>query len=124
MAEETPTGGISQNVEQRFSTMTEVATLLEQKRARAPNERFYARRPPYPLWVLSKLYPRRYEPRAFAQYDGRKGSAIEHVSKFIDTLGLYAVDEDLLSSRIFQITMRPSIHLVHWPKARINPNLG
>ena len=66
----------------------------------------------------------RYKSLAFAQYDGRKGSAIEHVSKFIDTLGLYAVDEDLLSSRIFQITMRPSIHLVHWPKARINPDLG
>ena len=37
----------------------------------------------------------RAEPRAFTQYDGRKGSAIEHVSKFIDTLGLYATDEDL-----------------------------
>ena len=95
MAEETPTGGISQNVEQRFITMTEVATLLEQERARAPNERFYARRPPYPLWVLSKLYPKRYEPRAFVQYDGRKGSDVEYVSKFIDTLGPYATNEDL-----------------------------
>ena len=75
--------------------MAEVAALLEQERARTPKERFYARRPPYPLKVLSKPYPERYEPRAFAQYDGRKGSAVEHVSKFIDTLGPYAVDEDL-----------------------------
>ena len=89
-----------------------------------PKERFYARRPPYPLRVLSKLYPERYEPRAFAQYDGRKGSTVEQVSKFIDTLGLYAADEDLCLSRIFQIAIRPGIHLVHLPKARINPNLG
>ena len=101
-AEETPTGGISQNVEQRFITMTEVATLLEQERARAPNERFYARRPPYPLWVLNKLYPKRYEPRAFAQYDGRKGSDVEYVSKFIDTLGPYATNEDLCLQEFFK----------------------
>ena len=93
--EETPIGGVSQNAEQRFITMAEVMALLKQERARAPKERFYARRPPYPLWVLSKLYPERYKPQAFAQYDGRKGSAIEHVSKFIDILGPYAVDENL-----------------------------
>lgn len=45
--------------------------------------------------VLRKPYPDRYEPRTFLQYDGRKGSAIKHVSKFIDTLGPYAADEDL-----------------------------
>ena len=75
--------------------MTEVVPLLEQERARAPKERFYARRPPYPLRVLSKPYPERYEPPIFAQYNRRKGSAIEHVSKFIDTLGPYAADKDL-----------------------------
>ena len=75
--------------------MAEVVALLEQERAKAPKERFYARRPPYLLRVLSKPYPERYKPRAFAQYDGRKGSAIEHVSKFINTLGPYVADEDL-----------------------------
>ena len=75
--------------------MAEVAALLEQERARAPKERIYARRPPYPLKVLSKPYPERYELRAFTQYDGRKGSAVEHVSKFIDTLGPYAANEYL-----------------------------
>ena len=40
--EETPAGGVPQNAEQRFITMAEVATLLEQERARAPKERFYA----------------------------------------------------------------------------------
>ena len=75
--------------------MAEVAALLEQERARAPKERFYARRPPYLLKILSKPYPERYEPWTFTQYDGRKRSVVEHVSKFIDTLGPNAVDEDL-----------------------------
>ena len=64
--EETLAGGALHNAEQRFITMAEVAALLEQERARAPKERFYARRPPYPLRVLSKPYPERYEPKAFA----------------------------------------------------------
>ena len=85
--EETPTGGVPQNAKQRLITMAKVATLLEQERAKAPKERFYARRPLYPLRVLSKSYLERYKPRVFAQYDGRKGSAIEHVNKFIDTPG-------------------------------------
>ena len=94
-AEKTLVGGVLQNAEQRFITMAEVMALLEQERARAPKERFYAQRPPYLLKVLSKPYPERYEPKAFVQYDGRKGSAVEHVSKFINTLSLHAADEDL-----------------------------
>ena len=64
--EETLARGVSRNAGQRFITMAEVAALLEQERARTPKERFYARRPLYPLKVLSKPYPERYEPRAFA----------------------------------------------------------
>ena len=58
-------------------------------------ERFYPRKPPHPLRILSKPYLDKYEPQTFAQYEGRKGNAIEHMSKFIDTLGPYATDEDL-----------------------------
>ena len=29
-----------------------------------------------------------------------------------------------MSSRIFQIIMWSGLHLVHWPKARIDPNMG
>ena len=93
--EETLVGGVPRNAGQCFITMAKVAALLEQERARTPKERFYAQRSLYPLKVLSKPYPERYEPRAFAQYDGRKGSAVEHVSKFIDTLGPYTADEEL-----------------------------
>jgi len=52
--EETLVGGIPRNAEQRFITMAEVATLLEQERARTPKEMLYVRRLPYPLKVLSK----------------------------------------------------------------------
>ena len=75
--------------------MAKVAALLEQERAKAPKKRFYAQRPPYSLRILNKPYPERYKPRTFAQYDGRRGSSIEHVSKFIDILGPYAANEDL-----------------------------
>ena len=63
---ETLAGGAPRNAGQRFITMADVAALLEQERARTPKERFYLRRPPYPLKVLSNPYPERYEPRAFA----------------------------------------------------------
>lgn len=75
--------------------MAKVIVLLEQEKAKVPKERFYARRPPYPLRMPSKPYPERYEPRVFAQYDGKRGSVVEHVSKFIDTLAPYTADEDL-----------------------------
>ena len=52
--EETLVGGAPQNAEQHFITMAKVTALLEQERAKAPKERFYARRPPYPLGILSK----------------------------------------------------------------------
>ena len=53
--EETLAGVVPQNTDQRFITMAEVAALLEQKRTRAPKERFYARRPPYPLRVQQTI---------------------------------------------------------------------
>ena len=40
--EETLAGGGPQNAEQRFITMAEVATLLEQEKAKTPKKRFYA----------------------------------------------------------------------------------
>ena len=93
--EETHVGGGLQNAKQQFITMAKVAALLDLERAKVPKEIFYAWRPPYPLRILNKPYPERYEPWTFAQYDGERGSAIKHMSKFIDTFGPYAADEDL-----------------------------
>ena len=41
----------------------------------------YVCKPPYLVELLSKPYPEKYETPTFALYDGRKGNAIEHVSK-------------------------------------------
>jgi len=65
--------------------MADVTVLLEQENAKTPKERFYSRRPPYPTRLLKKPYPDRYKLPTFSKYDSRKGSAIEHVSKFVDT---------------------------------------
>ena len=75
--------------------MADVVALLEREKAKMSKERLFSRRPPYPMELLNKSYSKRYELSTFAQYNGRKGSAIEHMSKFMDIMGLYAGDEDL-----------------------------
>lgn len=75
--------------------MVNVTTLLELGKAKVPKERFYLRRPPYPIMLLGKPYPGRYEPPTFTQYDGRKESTIENVSKFVDSMGPFTGDKDL-----------------------------
>ena len=40
--EETTAGGVLQNTDQHFIIMAEVVALIEQEKARAPKERFYA----------------------------------------------------------------------------------
>ena len=55
----------------------------------------YSRKPPYPVELLSKSYPEKYESPTFALYDGRKGNAMEHVSKFMDSMGPFVGDGEL-----------------------------
>lgn len=92
--EETPVEGCLQNAKPRFVTMVDVAALLENEKAKLPKERLFLRRPLYPVKLLNKPYPKRYEPPTFSQYDIRKGSTVEHVSNFLNTMGPYARDED------------------------------
>ncbi|GKU99724.1 hypothetical protein SLEP1_g12528 [Rubroshorea leprosula] len=51
--------------------------------------------PPYPKEILSRPYPKNYESPTFPQYDGRKGSGVKHVNKFLDVLGAHVDDKDL-----------------------------
>ena len=70
--------------------------MLERERLSQPKElRHFVRRPPYPAWLLSKPYPEKYETPTFSLYDGRKGNAIEHVNKFLDSMGPFAGNRDL-----------------------------
>ena len=79
-----------------FVTMSDVADLLKQERERLPKEpRHFVRRPPYPIKLLKEPYPEKYDTPTFALFDGRKGSAMEHISKFLDSMGPFAAHGDL-----------------------------
>ena len=51
--------------------------------------------PPFLPEFLGKPYPKRYEPLKFHPFDGKNRSVVEHVSKFIHTMGPYAGDKKL-----------------------------
>ena len=63
--------------------MSNVTDLLKQERERPPKEpRHFVRKPPYPIELLKEPYLEKYDTPTFALFDGRKGSVIEHISKF------------------------------------------
>jgi hypothetical protein len=79
-----------------FVTMSDVADLLKQERERPPKEpRHFVRRPLYPIELLKEPYPEKYDTPTFALFDGRKGSAMEHISKFLDSMGPFVAHGDL-----------------------------
>ena len=55
----------------------------------------FSRDPPFPPKLLSKHYPKGYEPPKFHPFEGRNKNDVEHVSRFIHTIGPYAVDKEL-----------------------------
>ena len=61
----------------------------------ANNQQSIFRKPPYPIELFYKPYPKNYKTPIFVRYDGRKGNTIEHVSKFLDTMGQHAGNEEL-----------------------------
>jgi hypothetical protein len=44
---------------------------------------------------LKKPYPEKYDTHTFALFDGRKGSVMKHISKFLDSMGPFAAHGDL-----------------------------
>uniref|UniRef100_A0A2N9ENN0 Integrase catalytic domain-containing protein n=1 Tax=Fagus sylvatica TaxID=28930 RepID=A0A2N9ENN0_FAGSY len=50
----------------------------------------FVRKPPYPKELLKEPYPEKYDTPNFSLFDGRKGSAVEHISKFLDSMGPFA----------------------------------
>ena len=70
--------------------------MLEKERLSQPKEpRHFVRRPPYPAELLSKSYSEKYEIPTFSLYNRRKGNVIEHVNKFLDSMGPFAGNGDL-----------------------------
>uniref|UniRef100_A0A2N9H380 Integrase catalytic domain-containing protein n=1 Tax=Fagus sylvatica TaxID=28930 RepID=A0A2N9H380_FAGSY len=86
----------SHQKEATFVTMSDVADLLKQEREKNPKEpRLFVRKPPYPAELLKQPYPEKYVAPTFSRFDGRKGSALVHISKFVDSMGAYAGNGDL-----------------------------
>ena len=65
--------------------------LIKEIGSTANNQQSIVRRPPYPIELLDKPYPKNYKTLIFVRYDGRKGNTIEHVSKFLNTMGQHGI---------------------------------
>jgi hypothetical protein len=86
----------SHEKEATFVTMSDIADLLKQEREKNPKEpRLFVRKPPYPAELLKQPYPEKYIAPTFSRFDGRKGNALVHISKFVDSMGAYAGNGDL-----------------------------
>ena len=80
----------------QYLTLADVNALLEQEREKLSRIlKQFSRDPPFSPELLGKPYPKGYELLKFHPFDGRSGSAVEHVSRFIHTMGPYAGDREL-----------------------------
>ena len=77
----------------QYLTLADVSALLEQEREKLSGiPKQFSRDPPFPPELLGKPYPKGYEPPKFHPFDRRNGSAVEHVSRFVHTMGPYVGD--------------------------------
>ena len=93
-----PEGGsaVGGRTNPQYLTLADVSALLEQEREKLSGiPKQFSRDPPIPLELLVKPYPKGYEPPKFHPFDGRNGSAVEHVNRFIHTMGPYVGDREL-----------------------------
>ena len=93
-----PEGGsaVGEGTNPQYLTLADVSALLEQEREKLlgiPKQ--FSRDPPFPPEFLGKPYPKGYEPPKFHPFDGRNGCAVEHMSRFVHTMGPYAGDREL-----------------------------
>jgi len=80
----------------QYLTLADVHALLEQEKEKLSGiPKQFSRNPPFPPELLGKPYPKGYEPPKLHPFDGRNGSAVEHVSRFIHTMGSYVGDREL-----------------------------
>ena len=80
----------------QYLTLANINALLEQERENLlgiPKQ--FSWDPSFPPELFSKPYPKGYEPPKFHPFDGRNGSAVKHMSRFIHTMGPYAEDKEL-----------------------------
>jgi len=76
--------------------LADVNSLLEQEREKLSGvPKLFSWDPLFLPELLDKPYPKGYEPPKFHPFDGRNGSVVEHVSRFIHTMGPYVGDKEL-----------------------------
>ena len=93
-----PEGGsaVGGGTNPQYLTLVDVSALLEQEREKLSGiPKQFSWDPPFPPELLGKPYPKGYEFLKFHTFDGRNGSTVEHVSRFVHTMGLYAGDREL-----------------------------
>jgi hypothetical protein len=79
-----------------FVTISDVADLLKQEKERPPKEsRHFVRKPPYPIELLKEPYSEKYDTPTFVLFNGRRGSALEHIRNFLDSMGPFAANGEL-----------------------------
>ena len=80
----------------QYLTLVDVSALLEQEREKLSGiPKQFSWDPPFPPELLGKPYPKGYEPPKFHPFDGRNGSTIELVSRFVHTMSPYVGDREL-----------------------------
>ena len=93
-----PEGGlvVGGRTNPQYLTLADVNALLEQEREKLSGiPKQFSWDPLFPQELLGKPYPKGYEPPKFYSFDERNGSVVEHVSRFIHTMGPYAGDREL-----------------------------
>ena len=76
--------------------MADVNSFLEQERKKLSGvPKQFSWDPLFPPELLGKPFPKGYEPPKFHPFDGRNGSVVEHVSRFIHTMDPYIGDKEL-----------------------------
>ena len=77
-----------------YVTKEELERLLQEKN-RTSNFSEFDLKLPYPAKVAAKPYPKDYASPKFKLFDGKNGDAREHLMKFVETLGVAGLDNDL-----------------------------
>ena len=89
-------GSVVEGANPQYLPLADVNALLEQERERLSRVfRQFSWDSLFLLELFGKPYLRRYEPLKFHPSNGRNGSAVEHVSRFIHTMSPYAGDKEL-----------------------------
>ena len=80
----------------QYLTLIDVIALLEQEREKHSGIHMqFSKDPLFPAKLLGKPYLKGYKSPKFHPFDGRKGSVVEYVSRFIHIMGPYSRDKEL-----------------------------